>query len=72
MKKTKLFKNGQSQAVRLPREFRFKGKEVLVRRVRNGVILLSEEAGWQSLVESLSLFSDDFLSDRKQPFPSRF
>lgn len=35
----KLFRNGRSQAVRLPREFRFEGKEVRVRRVNEGVLL---------------------------------
>ena len=35
----KLFRNGRSQAVRLPREFRFEGKEVRVRRLNEGVLL---------------------------------
>lgn len=35
----KLFRNGRSQAVRLPREFRFEGDQVRIRRVRNGVLL---------------------------------
>ena len=35
----KLFQNGRSQAVRLPREFRFEGDRVRVRRVGNGVLL---------------------------------
>lgn len=35
----KLFRNGRSQAVRLPKEFRFEGDHVLIRRVRNGVLL---------------------------------
>lgn len=38
-KRAKLFKNGQSQAVRLPKEFRFVGTEVIVRRVKEGVLL---------------------------------
>jgi antitoxin VapB len=35
----KLFQNGRSQAVRLPREFRFEGDQVRVRRVAKGVLL---------------------------------
>ncbi|MFY9906712.1 MAG: AbrB/MazE/SpoVT family DNA-binding domain-containing protein [Terriglobales bacterium] len=35
----KIFRNGRSQAVRLPREFRFEGKEVRVRRLNEGVLL---------------------------------
>jgi len=35
----KLFMNGRSQAVRLPREFRFEGKQVRIRKVGKGVLL---------------------------------
>ena len=38
-KRAKLFKNGASQAVRLPKEFRFEGTEVRIRRVKGGVLL---------------------------------
>jgi antitoxin VapB len=38
-KVAKLFKNGRSQAVRLPKEFRFKGDRVRVRRVKDGILL---------------------------------
>ena len=48
----KLFKNGRSQAVRLPKEFRFKGTEVKIRKEGNKVILEPAEtsewpAGWR-------------------------
>ena len=39
MTTAKLFKTGRSQAVRLPKEFRFEGKEVQISRVGNGVLL---------------------------------
>ena len=39
MNRAKLFKNGDSQAIRLPKEFRFKGKEVYIRREGNNIIL---------------------------------
>jgi antitoxin VapB len=67
MTTAKLFKNGSSQAVRLPREFRFRGKEVYIRRLGNGVALLPKDDPWASLVESLDEFSGDFLSTRSQP-----
>ena len=38
-KRAKLFRNGGSQAVRLPKEFQFVGKEVLIRRSGNGIVL---------------------------------
>ncbi|MBA2442794.1 MAG: antitoxin [Rubrobacter sp.] len=67
MKKAKLFMNGRSQAVRLPREFRFEGDEVFVKRVGNAVVLLPREGSWRTLFESLESFSDDFMEDRTQP-----
>jgi antitoxin VapB len=67
METAKLFQNGKSQAVRLPKEFRFKGDRVYVKKMGNAVILLPYGAPWQSLLESLSLFSDDFMQTRDQP-----
>ena len=67
MKTAKLFKNGDSQAVRLPREFRFAGKEVLIKRVGSAVVLLPKARCWDTLVESLEKFPPDFMSDREQP-----
>jgi len=67
MKVAKLFKNGQSQAVRLPKEFRFEGTQVFIKRVGNAVLLLPEQDSWQVLFDSLGLFSDDFMEGREQP-----
>jgi len=69
MKKAKIFKNGQSQAVRLPREFRFKGEEVWIKRVGNGVLLLpmDKKEYWQSLRQTVEKFSPDFMPERRQP-----
>ena len=67
MKTAKLFQNGQSQAVRLPKEFRFDGDEVIIKRSGNAVILLPANHSWDVLVNSLDQFSDDFMSDRAQP-----
>lgn len=71
MNTAKLFRNGQSQAVRLPREFALPGKEVWVRRVGRNVLLVPKDDPWASLVESLDQFSDDFLEVRQQPDPDR-
>ena len=67
MQKAKLFKNGQSQAVRLPREFRFQGKEVLIKKVGNAVLLIPESRSWDSMLNSLDQFSPDFMEERNQP-----
>lgn len=67
MQKAKLFKNGQSQAVRLPKEFRFEGDEVFVRKLGNTVVLIPMDDPWRTLIESLSEFSEDYLEERDQP-----
>jgi antitoxin VapB len=69
MKRAKLFRNGQSQAVRLPKEFRFEGDFVYVKKSGNAVVLLPAKGIWDTLVGSLDKFSDDFMSERSQPRP---
>jgi antitoxin VapB len=63
----KLFKNGKSQAVRLPREFKFQGTEVYIKRIGRNVMLIPKDDPWESLLSSLDEFSDDFMVDRLQP-----
>ena len=67
MKVAKLFQNGRSQAVRLPKEFRMRGKQVYIKKVGNAVVLLPSEQPWESLFASLKEFSPDFMSERAQP-----
>ena len=67
LKKAKLFRNGDSQAVRLPKEFRFEGSEVLIRKLGDGVVLLPATQSWDTLVASLAKFPDDFMQSRDQP-----
>jgi antitoxin VapB len=67
METAKLFRNGRSQAVRLPKEFRFEGDRVYIKRVGNAVVLLPYDNTWQPLFESLDEFSDDFMAERVQP-----
>lgn len=66
--KAKLFMHGRSQAVRLPKEFRFKGTEVFVRRMGDEVVLSSRRnASMQSLVDALDAFEPGFELVRQQP-----
>ena len=67
MNRAKLFKNGDSQAIRLPKEFRFKGKEVYIRREGNNIILTPIDDAVDRLWNSLSLFPKDFKIERNQP-----
>jgi len=66
METAKLFKNGKSQAVRLPKEFRFGSDRVYIKRVGEAVILIPYQTPWKTMVDSLSLFSTDFMAERKQ------
>ena len=64
----KLFKNGRSQAVRLPREFRFEGDQVRLRRIGRGVLLqpVLDVEGWFSALDALG--SESFMpGERAQP-----
>jgi len=73
----KLFKNGRSQAVRLPSEFRFEGEEVFIRRMRDGDVILSRRpASWDEFfsLREEALKADprafeDFLAKRKDEPP---
>ena len=68
MMTAKLFENGRSQAVRLPKECRFSGDEVAINKVGDIVILMPKENPWVGFLNSMSLFSDDFMNKgREQP-----
>lgn len=67
MKTAKIFQNGQSQAVRLPKEFRFDDSEVFIKKCGNVVQLIPRTDSWNSLFDSLNKFSVDFMSERVQP-----
>ncbi len=66
--RAKLFLHGRSQAVRLPKEFRFEGTEVFVRRVGADVVLSSQaKAPIQNLLDALNEFEPAFTLHRAQP-----
>ena len=70
----KIFKNGQSQAVRLLKEFRFENQEELfVKKVEDGIILLpkNDKSVWDNMFDRLDEFSDDFMQTRVQPTQNR-
>jgi antitoxin VapB len=69
METAKIFSNGGSQAVRLPKTCRFNDSEVLVNRIGNFVILFPKEYRWQSLLTSLDLFTEDFLAEEIKSLP---
>lgn len=68
MKTAKIFQNGQSQAVRIPKEFRLTGSEVFIKKQGDSILLIPMgDNPWQPLLDSLHQFSDDFMPSRNQP-----
>jgi antitoxin VapB len=62
-----LFQSGRSQAVRLPKAYRFSGTEVIVKHFGNGVLLLPIEDPWQTLEAGLAAFEPGSQLDREPP-----
>jgi antitoxin VapB len=63
----KVFRNGRSQAIRLPKEFRVDTDEVYLKRTREGFLVISRDP-WELFFEGVEELSDDFMrGDRKQP-----
>ena len=59
----KVFENGRSQAVRLPKEYRFSTDEVMVNRIGDIVLLMPKGSKWDSFMKAIDMFSDDFMAE---------
>jgi antitoxin VapB len=72
MDTAKLFQTGRSQAVRLPKAFRFEGEEVFIKRVGSGVLLIPKDRNpWQSMLESLEKFEGTIERNQPEKFDER-
>lgn len=67
MDTSRLFQSGRSQAVRLPKAYRFSGSEVVVKHFGNEVLLLPIDDPWQTLEAGLAAFEPGFVITREQP-----
>ena len=68
MKSAKLFVNGRSQAVRLPKAFRFEGNEVYIKKVSGGVLLIPKKRSlWDIWEQNLMKYEEPFMTERNQP-----
>jgi len=68
MQTAKIFQNGRSQAIRLPKAFRLSGTEVKISRDGNRIILEPLEQSWDDWLLAIEQFSDDFMAQgRDQP-----
>ncbi len=63
----KVFKNGASQAVRLPKEFRFDSAAVCIKRIGSAVLLFPRNAAWDLMGQALGHVDEDFMAERNQP-----
>ena len=69
MEVAKIFSNGGSQAVRLHKNCRFDQDEVLVNRIGSVVILMPKNDPWAPMMQSLDMFTEDFLADGIEDLP---
>jgi antitoxin VapB len=68
MDTAKIFINGRSQAIRLPKAYRFKGKEVYIKRTEAGVLLIPKDnSAWNVWEKNLNKYDKPFMTDRNQP-----
>ncbi|MDA3941056.1 MAG: type II toxin-antitoxin system VapB family antitoxin [Spirochaetia bacterium] len=68
MDTAKLFVNGRSQAVRLPKSYRLEGQEVYIKRTEEGVLLIpKDDSIWEVWEKNLNKYNEPFLTDRNQP-----
>lgn len=73
MDTAKIFENGRSQAVRLPKQFRFDSDEVFIKKIGKCVMLIpkDEDSQWETFMNGIRNFSDDFMKDgRMSEIPS--
>ncbi|QTQ13378.1 antitoxin [Treponema parvum] len=68
MVRTKVFTSGNSQAVRIPKEFHIDHSELFIKKIGTTIILYPRNKPWENLQKSFSEFTDDFMSEgRNQP-----
>ena len=68
MDTAKLFINGRSQAVRLPKPYRFEGTEVFVKKVKEGVLLIpKDKTVWEVWENNIKKYKKSFMTERNQP-----
>lgn len=63
METAKIFENGRSQAVRLPKKFRFDAEEVVVQQLGKAVLLVPKEYLWETFMDGLEGFTDDIFEE---------
>jgi antitoxin VapB len=71
METAKVFMNGRSEAVRLPKNCRFGTEEIYIKKVGSVVVLVPKEKAWEVFMQSLDGFSSDFMTTRPAAIPQK-
>ena len=71
MKTAKVFKSGNSQAIRLPKEFQFRGSEVYIKKMGNCAVLIPKDDPWKIVEESVGKFTKDVFEGGREQSPSQ-
>ncbi|WP_308526901.1 type II toxin-antitoxin system VapB family antitoxin [uncultured Oscillibacter sp.] len=66
METAKIFETGRSQAVRLPKKFRFNADEVVIQQLGDAVLLVPKESLWQTFLDGLNGFTDDVFENGRE------
>lgn len=66
METAKIFENGRSQAVRLPKKFRLPGNEVVIQRLGHAIMLVPKEDIWETFMNGINEFTDDFMNKGRE------
>ena len=65
----KVFKSGNSQAVRLPKKFRLKNDVVFIKKEGSAIILIPKPKSWREFFYNTPRVSDDYMIDREDELP---
>ena len=66
METAKIFETGRSQAVRLPKKFRFNADEVVIQQLGDAVLLVPKESLWQTFLDGLNGFTDEIFENGRE------
>ncbi len=66
MQTAKVFKSGNSQAIRLPKDFQFRGSEVYIKKMGNCVVIIPKDDPWKIVEESVGRFSNDIFEGGRE------
>jgi antitoxin VapB len=69
MQTAKVFKSGNSQAIRLPKEFQFRGSEVYIKRMGNCVVIIPKDDPWKIVEDSIGKFTEDIFEGGREQSP---